>query len=445
METIENGKLFQEMKSIGAYPVQIDEGVVQFFYPIEEIKSSRLVLPNGAVVRYIKVENEDIADELANLPILFPIVNYWVEELENQDGVILFYVYATKPRKTNPLPLMNRNASQRFKEFNRATRKMVTDRRWLVRHPTHFVFAMAEDQQLAGFYWTMKNLRLSQGLRDFAQWQTQFVPRWNQMLGRVNQSRELALSFYNDMKTIEKIDWFNIDPNNRLRQSCARAPQSILAFQRWLDIYVPELLSIGYGECSYPVEFIYNMASRPVQYRHMIGNFGLTERQARKALQDTITKPNCGKLEISAKVAGRRDGHQFVIFVDRDTKKAKLFDPNGGQFDVWETVIEDEKDRKMAFMANQNFLIDFGLRPVMINNVCFNDSKSRMVCSDMFKGYCVYISYFVLLYALVGGYEPEQVIAMLQRQRQPERVATIETFLGFLLEMYEKYSKVNLR
>lgn len=448
MEKTNNAQLFDEQpRSNTMNIIQTIDGSISFPYDIDYKNSSlnkRIVtLNNGAIVRFAPFSNEKIAEQLVTFPIVFPVHVYWVERFNHLDDVMLFYVYKTTPHPTDPFPLMNKNSFKRFSELNRQMKQMVNQKKWLIRDPSSLWFAMAEDQQLLGFYWDLDQFISVQSLEreEFLEYRFEFVEVWNQMLDKVSYMHRLAKSLHADFNKVINVDWFGVRENNLIRKNCREPPPLSLAkFQKWAKTFFESLLNLGQLSCSFPVTFLYNNRKNvPVYYLHSIGHFLLDEQQVYQALRKQLEKKDCGSFHMNIYIYGKRSGHSLITFVDVQNKRALLFDPNGDSYDVWETMIPDPDRRRLVKSKYDNLLESVGLSHYQIPNECFNPSDRKIFCHPAYRGYCFWISYFVVLISYAYNQSPLAIIQSLTNVDGQQQNVIIETFVGWVLTMYYKY------
>lgn len=447
MEKANNDVLFEQIEPVEPYEISTVFGIVTFPYVIDKKKSNPrkskiIVLTNGAIVRYDIFQNDDIADEVVNLqetlpngqtmPLIFPISDYWVSEIESRDEVILFYVYKTTPRVASPLPLMNNNTLERFIEFDHVTQKMVRKHKWMIKYPAGFLFLMANDQQIGGFYWSISNVQIALSGHGH------FVSQWGKVMENVKIKRQIAESYRRDVEIMSKIDWFRASSNNFLRKLCqVKNSVSIPKFQMWVDGYFGNLMTMGNGNFLFPIEFNYNVSPDvPVLYWHTIGRFQVTPEQVRFALLSFLNQQK--KFPVPVVVRGQNESHQLVIFVDSKERTAKIFDPNGTDFDVWSDLIRDDDQRDVAKRLNREMLESVGLKVGTMKNICFNYSDMKISCAPEFLGYCMWISYFVIMISVIHDVSSKTIIDLLMIMGEKQRIVAIETFIGFLIHKYKR-------
>lgn len=373
------------------------------------------------------------------------ILHHWFGGKE-QNVSVFFYLTPPQVDYDDELATLSM-----MKNFKRTTKQIISLKRWIpegnerkivLRKPSFIAWPLSS---FVEFKSDTVDIALSA-----------FIRRWNGWLEKTNRSLQKKEWYEKDLQELKRLDWNNIDNNRRYRLICEQAVHLDLGeFQDWAKMYLSSITNLLNRDCR-PSLSVSIHELEGILFKNDETGQVIPKEKAADIIQDRLENfQGCHMIPIHITFHSKDfvNGHMVALFldtrVDQKSKKktALMFDPNGEEYDVWSSIIGMEAFEK-PFVELMTLFDRIGYRVVQSRNQCINrgqnsSRKCAKILSD--EGYCMWFSYFAMIFSMLKNMFPVEVIEMIDSMNKKKRTIVLETFIGWLVTKYNRSNEGWLR
>ena len=269
-----------------------------------------------------------------------------------------------------------------------------------------------------------------------------FVDLWNSWLTQSNNIIQRKYWYTQDAKELKTLKWNHSHINRQFRLVCEQAVYlDVGEFQDWTKEYLAHIALELNKDCGASFSISVNIQEGILFKNETTGEM-VDNQIAVQSIKNQLEKKNeCQVIPIHLSFFSSdfTEGHMVMMFLDHQHKTALIFDPNGEDFDVWTSVIGE--DFEELFVKMSQLFAHNGYRIVQSRNICLNREQnfSRRCVNHLSNGgYCMWISYFAMIIALITKSSPVQVIHTIEQMDNNQREIVLETFIGWIITKYDR-------
>lgn len=270
-----------------------------------------------------------------------------------------------------------------------------------------------------------------------------FIRKWNLWLKRSNDMIQHKQWYMRDAKELKGLKWNDLQINRKFRLVCEQAVYLEPGeFQDWTKQYLAHIALELNKDCGASFSISIN-SQEGILFKNETTGEIVDNYLAIQSIKNQLEKNNeCQMIPIHLSFFSHdfTEGHMVMMFLDHLQNTALVFDPNGEDFDVWTSVIGQEDFEELFIQMNQLFA-DNGYRIVQSRNICLNREQNfSRRCVNILSngGYCMWISYFAMIIALLTKSSPPKVIQTIEQMDKNQREIVLETFIGWIITKYDR-------